>query len=79
MNDSIYLCIKGVKINQIPEFYKKFKRISENKIYKYHYKGILFNYFLTSCSLLIMTTSSKILGKNDIKESDVDEFVEKLK
>ena len=79
MNDSIYMSLTNIKINQIPNFYNKFTRIRFDRVYKYQYKGVVFNYFLTSCSLYIMTTSCKILKKNVITEKDVQEFVKRIK
>lgn len=71
--------IMCVLIKNIPYFYQKFKKYSDKNCYYYEYKNCCFQYYLTSCCLCICTNTHKILGKTTITESDLQEFISKLK
>lgn len=77
MIDSINTTLK-VKKSQIYNFKKRFKRCSKDYVYSFKYKGIHFNYYLLHSTLTLSTHASSILHKNNIVETDVNEYLDLL-
>lgn len=65
------------KIKPIDINWSKFKKIRKD-VYKCYYKKVLFNYFVKSQTLLIITNIHKILNKSDITITDTNIYIRKL-
>ncbi len=76
--DSINFSIPGVTKNKIYNFHNTFRRCRKDFVYTCNYKGIHFNYFLLHSCLTLTTHTHKVLGRNNVKEDDIIEYLNSL-
>lgn len=78
MIDSLNFSVQGVNKNQIYNFHSTFRRCSKDYIYTLKYKGIHFNYYLLHRVLTLTTHTSKVLGRNNVREDDIIEYLNNI-